>query len=130
MMDQSYRTSSFDCLWICSWRFGVWLGTSNSLYCLHLLQGYRTGYPYKQPVIKREVLREKSNSGVEIPPSSSSFTYVFDGDIEHSKYVWVYCVPSKKRYYLMIIKCHIKINRFTVPLFSVFVKDVINPHCT
>ena len=55
------------------------------VYCM--LQGYRTGYPYKQPVIKREVLRQKSNSEVEVPPSSSSFTYVFDGDLEHSKYV-------------------------------------------
>lgn len=48
--------------------------------------GYRTGYSYKHPNIKREVRREKSNAEVEVPPASSSFTYVFDGDFEHSKY--------------------------------------------
>ncbi|KAH3787626.1 hypothetical protein DPMN_165753, partial [Dreissena polymorpha] len=49
--------------------------------------GYRTGYNYKQPNLKRETRREKSNADVEVPPSSSSFTYVFDGDVEHSKYM-------------------------------------------
>ncbi|XP_064603859.1 alpha-adducin-like isoform X3 [Liolophura sinensis] len=47
--------------------------------------GYRTGHVYHQPIIKREK-KERSNSDVEIPPSSSSFTYVFDGDYESSKY--------------------------------------------
>ncbi|KAH9520266.1 hypothetical protein Btru_060393 [Bulinus truncatus] len=47
--------------------------------------GYRTGYVYKIPFVKQEK-KERSNSEVEIPPASSSFTYVFDGDIEHSKY--------------------------------------------
>ncbi|KAL4231595.1 Adducin 3 (Gamma) [Mactra antiquata] len=49
--------------------------------------GYRTGYSYKHPNIKNELRREKSNAEVEVPPASSSFTYVFDGDVEHSKYV-------------------------------------------
>ena len=49
--------------------------------------GYRTGYFYRHPVIKQEVKKEKTNSDVEIPPTSSSFTYYFDGDMEHSKYV-------------------------------------------
>ncbi|RUS72569.1 hypothetical protein EGW08_019674, partial [Elysia chlorotica] len=47
--------------------------------------GYRTGYVFKMPMVKNE-RREKSNNEVEIPPSSSSFTYVFDGDYENSKY--------------------------------------------
>uniref|UniRef100_A0A0B7BGN0 Class II aldolase/adducin N-terminal domain-containing protein n=1 Tax=Arion vulgaris TaxID=1028688 RepID=A0A0B7BGN0_9EUPU len=47
--------------------------------------GFRTGYVFKMPVVKQEK-KDRSNSEVEIPPSSSSFTYVFDGDIEHSKY--------------------------------------------
>lgn len=49
--------------------------------------GYRTGYSYKHPNIKRESRRERSNAEVEVPPASSSFTYVFDGDVEHSKYM-------------------------------------------
>jgi len=53
-----------------------------------MLQGYRTGYNYKHPNIKREgVRKDRSNAEVEVPPSSSSFTYVFDGDTEHSKYM-------------------------------------------
>merc|ERR1712154_382783 len=47
--------------------------------------GYRTGYVYKMPAVKKE-LKNRSNSEVEIPPASSSFTYVFDGDYENSKY--------------------------------------------
>lgn len=47
--------------------------------------GFRTGYVYKMPVVKQEK-KDRSNSEVEIPPASSSFTYVFDGDFEHSKY--------------------------------------------
>lgn len=50
-----------------------------------LLQGYRTGYVYRLPILKNEK-REKCNADVEEPPTSSSFTYVFDGDYEHSKY--------------------------------------------
>ncbi|XP_061194287.1 alpha-adducin-like isoform X3 [Saccostrea echinata] len=49
--------------------------------------GYRTGFVYRQPIIKLEAKREKCNDDVEIPPASSSFTYVFDGDYEHSKYM-------------------------------------------
>ncbi|XP_076460778.1 protein hu-li tai shao-like isoform X3 [Babylonia areolata] len=48
--------------------------------------GYRTGHIYKQPLMKQEK-KEKTNSDVEVPPASSSFTYIFDGDYEHSKYV-------------------------------------------
>jgi len=47
--------------------------------------GYRTGHVYKLPLIKQEK-RDRTNSEVEIPPASSSFTYVYDGDLEHSKY--------------------------------------------
>uniref|UniRef100_A0A0B7BJK4 Class II aldolase/adducin N-terminal domain-containing protein n=1 Tax=Arion vulgaris TaxID=1028688 RepID=A0A0B7BJK4_9EUPU len=47
--------------------------------------GYRTGYVYRMPIVKHE-RKERSNSEVEIPPSSSSFTYIFDGDYVHSKY--------------------------------------------
>lgn len=49
--------------------------------------GYRTGYLYRLPAFKQEVRKEKSNSDVEIPPTCSSFTYIIDGDVEHSKYV-------------------------------------------
>ncbi|XP_056004248.1 alpha-adducin-like isoform X7 [Ostrea edulis] len=49
--------------------------------------GFRTGFVYRQPIIKAESKRERSNDDVEIPPASSSFTYVFDGDYEHSKYM-------------------------------------------
>ncbi|BFY97952.1 hypothetical protein BsWGS_00994 [Bradybaena similaris] len=47
--------------------------------------GFRTGHVYKMPLVKQE-RKERSNSEVEIPPASSSFTYIFDGDYEHSKY--------------------------------------------
>lgn len=47
--------------------------------------GYRTGYVFKMPMVKQEK-KDRSNSEVEIPPSSSSFTYIFDGDYENSKY--------------------------------------------
>jgi len=47
--------------------------------------GYRTGYVYKMPNLKNEK-KNRTNSDVEYPPSSSSFTYVYDGDLEHSKY--------------------------------------------
>ncbi|CAC5383452.1 ADD [Mytilus coruscus] len=50
-------------------------------------KGYRTGYLYRLPAFKQEVRKEKSNSDVEIPPTCSSFTYIIDGDVEHSKYV-------------------------------------------
>ncbi|XP_022288988.1 alpha-adducin-like isoform X5 [Crassostrea virginica] len=49
--------------------------------------GYRSGFVYRHPIIKAEVKRERCNDDVEIPPASSSFTYVFDGDYEHSKYM-------------------------------------------
>uniref|UniRef100_A0A2C9JZ75 Class II aldolase/adducin N-terminal domain-containing protein n=1 Tax=Biomphalaria glabrata TaxID=6526 RepID=A0A2C9JZ75_BIOGL len=55
--------------------------------------GYRTGYVYKLPFVKQEK-KERSNSEVEIPPASSSFTYIFDGDYEHSKYALVRWVPE------------------------------------
>lgn len=48
--------------------------------------GYRTGHVYKQPLMRQEK-KERTTSDVELPPSSSSFTYIFDGDYEHSKYV-------------------------------------------
>ncbi|CAG2197636.1 ADD [Mytilus edulis] len=51
------------------------------------IRGYRTGYLYRLPQFKQEVRKEKNNSDVEIPPTCSSFTYIIDGDIEHSKYV-------------------------------------------
>ncbi|CAG0890263.1 unnamed protein product [Darwinula stevensoni] len=38
--------------------------------------GYRTGYMYKQPLVRAEPHRHKSD--VEVPPSSSSYTYIFD----------------------------------------------------
>ncbi|XP_041368992.1 alpha-adducin-like isoform X3 [Gigantopelta aegis] len=47
--------------------------------------GFRTGHVYKNPIIKQEK-KDRCNSSVEVPPASSSFTYVFDGDYEHSKY--------------------------------------------
>ncbi|PAA68324.1 hypothetical protein BOX15_Mlig022882g1 [Macrostomum lignano] len=49
-------------------------------------EGYRTGYAYHEPNVRTE-RRVKRHEDVEIPPSSSSFTYVFDGDVEHSKLV-------------------------------------------
>merc|ERR1712168_282802 len=38
--------------------------------------GYRTGYMYRQPLVKQDTCRSKSD--VEIPPASSSYSYVFD----------------------------------------------------
>lgn len=63
----------------CHWLTGDWFIDQ---------QGYRTGHLYKQPLMKQEK-KERTNSDVEVPPASSSFTYVFDGDYEHSKYVYV-----------------------------------------
>lgn len=45
--------------------------------------GHRTGYCYHQPLVRSE---PKPKSDVAIPPSSSSVTYVYDDDIEGSKY--------------------------------------------
>jgi len=47
--------------------------------------GFRTGYVYRNPLIKQE--RDHANSEIEVPPTSSSFTYVYDGEVERSKYV-------------------------------------------
>ncbi|XP_070540129.1 alpha-adducin-like isoform X2 [Ptychodera flava] len=46
--------------------------------------GHRTGYIYHQPLIKVE--DKKKFSDVTIPPASTSFTYVHEGDVESSKY--------------------------------------------
>eukprot|EP00106_Octopus_bimaculoides_P018485 XP_014785927.1 PREDICTED: protein hu-li tai shao-like isoform X3 [Octopus bimaculoides] len=47
--------------------------------------GFRTGYIYRNPLMKQE--KDHANIDIEIPPSSSSFTYVYDGDVDRSKYV-------------------------------------------
>lgn len=47
--------------------------------------GFRTGYIYRNPLIKQE--KDHGNSDIEVPPTSSSFTYVYDGEVERSKYV-------------------------------------------
>ncbi|GAB1603915.1 gamma-adducin-like isoform X2 [Argonauta hians] len=47
--------------------------------------GFRTGYIYRNPLIKQE--KDHTNSDIEIPPTSSSFTYVYDGEVDRSKYV-------------------------------------------
>ncbi|XP_077866117.1 alpha-adducin-like [Saccoglossus kowalevskii] len=46
--------------------------------------GHRTGYIYRQPLVRSE--ERKPHSDVVIPPSSSSFTYVTEGDVDRSKY--------------------------------------------
>ncbi|XP_065564508.1 protein hu-li tai shao-like isoform X4 [Artemia franciscana] len=40
--------------------------------------GYRTGYMYRQPVVKNEVPRQKLD--IEVPPSVSSFGYQIEGE--------------------------------------------------
>ena len=46
-------------------------------------QGHRTGYVYHQPLVRSE---PKPKSDVAIPPASSSVTYIYDDDMEGSKY--------------------------------------------
>ncbi|XP_014677128.1 PREDICTED: protein hu-li tai shao-like [Priapulus caudatus] len=41
--------------------------------------GYRTGYVYRQPVVRVERIR-KGFEDVEVPPSASSFRYIFDDE--------------------------------------------------
>jgi adducin len=43
---------------------------------LLLLQGYRTGYIYKHPLIKEELMKPKSD--VEVPPAVSSLGYLLE----------------------------------------------------
>ncbi len=40
------------------------------------LQGYRTGYIYKQPLVKEEPPKPKSD--VELPPAVSSLGYLLE----------------------------------------------------
>ena len=40
--------------------------------------GYRTGHIYREQVQKRDPRRDRVNSEVEVPPSSSSFTYMME----------------------------------------------------
>ena len=49
-----------------------------------IIQGHRTGYIYRQPLVRSE--ERKPHSDVVIPPASSSFTYVTEGDMDRSKY--------------------------------------------
>lgn len=53
-------------------------------YYLFALQGYRTGYVYRQPVVRVERLR-KGFDDVEVPPAASSFRYIFE-DEDGTKY--------------------------------------------
>jgi len=43
-----------------------------------LLQGFRTGYLYRQPLLRADSTRVKYD--VEIPPASSSFDQYLEGD--------------------------------------------------
>ena len=42
-----------------------------------LLQGYRTGYVYKQPLVKEEPPKPKDEK-VELPPAVSSLGYLLE----------------------------------------------------
>ena len=40
------------------------------------MQGYRTGYAYKQPLVKEEPAKPRSD--VEVPPAVSSLGYLLE----------------------------------------------------
>lgn len=40
--------------------------------------GYRTGHLYREPNLKRTERRDRANDEVEIPPTTSSFAYMYD----------------------------------------------------
>lgn len=43
-----------------------------------LLQGFRTGYMFKQPMVRTDQVRLKSE--VEVPPAASSYSQYFGED--------------------------------------------------
>ena len=45
-----------------------------------MFQGFRTGYVYREPII-RQTRKDRANSDVEVPPSSSSFAYSYEDDL-------------------------------------------------
>ena len=47
-----------------------------SNFSYHFLQGYRTGYIYKHPLVKEELMKPKSD--VEVPPAVSSLGYLLE----------------------------------------------------
>jgi len=49
--------------------------------------GFRTGHIYREPLVKGgSRAKERQASDVEVPPSSSSFTYFYDDESDLSKY--------------------------------------------
>ncbi|XP_069139756.1 alpha-adducin-like isoform X10 [Argopecten irradians] len=58
--------------------------------------GYRTGYVYRQPILKQEIKRDRSNDVAE-PPASSNLSHMFDGDYENSKYMSPYKVAIERQ---------------------------------
>ncbi|XP_033756955.1 alpha-adducin-like isoform X5 [Pecten maximus] len=58
--------------------------------------GYRTGYVYKQPILKQEIRRDRANDVAE-PPASSNLAFMYDGDYENSKYMSPYKVAIERQ---------------------------------
>ncbi|XP_060072955.1 alpha-adducin-like isoform X2 [Ylistrum balloti] len=58
--------------------------------------GYRTGYVYRQPILKQEIRRDRANDVAE-PPASSNLAHMFEGDYENSKYMSPYKVAIEKQ---------------------------------
>ncbi|XP_021374347.1 alpha-adducin-like isoform X3 [Mizuhopecten yessoensis] len=58
--------------------------------------GYRTGYVYRQPILKQEIRRDRSNEVAE-PPASSNLSHMFEGDYENSQYMSPYKVALEKQ---------------------------------
>ncbi|XP_071946979.1 alpha-adducin-like isoform X2 [Antedon mediterranea] len=56
--------------------------------------GYKTGYIYHQPVVQHE---PKPRSEVAHPPISTNFTYVYDDDVDGSKYVSPLKLANKRQ---------------------------------
>ncbi|XP_033125508.1 gamma-adducin-like isoform X2 [Anneissia japonica] len=56
--------------------------------------GYKTGYIYHQPVVQHE---PKPRSEVAHPPISTNFTYVYDDDIDGSKYISPLKLANKRQ---------------------------------
>lgn len=46
--------------------------------------GYRTGYPYRNPMVRGEMSHERRND-VEVPPASTSSSILYADDEERAK---------------------------------------------
>lgn len=61
--------------------------------------GYRTGHIYREQLQKRDPRRDRVNSEVEIPPASSSFTYIMEeGDGKYSSPLKQHMARQQKQF--------------------------------